>query len=154
MGDYKTKKIKSKKSNYEKSIINNNDPNKYYSDNPSQAFSSIDAKMWTISKKNIGDIIWDEIFPKLKNLETQTWEEILIKGKKLNHSINIKSLNKKAVDRLAEKYIELDSIISLRLTGKHRLYGYIQKSTFYVLWYDDNHGDNNECVCRSNLKHT
>lgn len=58
------------------------------------------------------------------------------------------------MDRLAEKYIELDSIISLRLTGKHRLYGYIQKSTFYVLWYDDNHGDNNECVCRSNLKHT
>lgn len=87
MGDYKKKKIKSKKSNYEKSIINNNDPNKYYSDNPSWAFSSIDAKMWTISKENIGDIIWDEIFPKLKNLETQTWEEILIKGKK------IKSLN-------------------------------------------------------------
>lgn len=130
MGDYKTKKIKSKKSNYEKSIINNNDPNKYYSDNPSWAFSSIDTKMWTISKENIGDIIWDEIFPKLKNLETQTWEEILIKGKKLNHSINIESLNKKAVDRLAEKYIELDSIISLRLTGNIDYMGIFKKVHF------------------------
>ena len=25
---------------------------------------------------------------------------------------------------------------------------------FHVLWFDDKHGDNSACVCRSYLKHT
>ncbi|CUP62134.1 Uncharacterized phage-associated protein [Anaerostipes hadrus] len=32
--------------------------------------------------------------------------------------------------------------------------GYMVEKVFNILWYDDNHGDNNRCVCRSYLKHT
>lgn len=62
-------------------------------------------------------------------------------------------LIRSAQDRLASKYIEAEALISLRLTGNHRLYGYMTGRVFNVLWYDDNHGDNNDCVCRSYLKH-
>ena len=74
--------------------------------------------------------------------------------KKQKHSIKVKDLNKTAQDRLAARYIEAESIISLRITGNHRLYGYITGKVFHVLWYDDDHGDNHTCVCRSSLKHT
>lgn len=67
-------------------------------------------------------------------------------------------LSKTAQDRLAKKFIEEESLISLRLKGSHRIYGYMSyragDPTFMILWYDDNHGDNDECVCRSHLKHT
>lgn len=63
-------------------------------------------------------------------------------------------MNKVAQDRLFEKRIEAESLISLRLTGTHRLYGYMTGRVFNILWYDDDHGDNAECVCRSRLKHT
>ena len=86
--------------------------------------------------------------------ETQTWGEILLQNKKQNHSLNLDELNKAAQNRLASKYIEAESLISLRVTGNHRLYGYITGRVFNVLWYDDDHGDNSTCVCRSYLKHT
>ena len=64
-------------------------------------------------------------------------------------SNNVEALNKCARDRLAERMIEYEAIYSLRITGKHRLYGYIIGSTFNLLWFDDDHGDNDNCVCRS-----
>jgi hypothetical protein len=99
-------------------------------------------------------MIWNEVFPRLKALESQTWNEILLRDKKQNHAINVDDLNKIAQDRLAELYIEAESLISLRVTGNHRLYGYMTGNVFNILWYDDEHGDNKDCVCRSHLKHT
>lgn len=63
-------------------------------------------------------------------------------------------MNKTAYDRLFDLQIECDSLISLRLNGTHRLYGYMQNSAFCILWYDADHGDNADCVCRSNKRHT
>lgn len=57
-------------------------------------------------------------------------------------------------NRLEEQHIEWDSLYSLRVMGTHRIYGYIIDAVFYILWYDDMHGDNNSCVCRSYKKHT
>ena len=90
----------------------------------------------------------------LKAFETQTWSEILVKDKKQNHAINVYDLNKTAQERLEEKYIEAEALISLRITGTHRLYGYMEGSVFHILWYDIEHGDNETCVCRSHKKHT
>lgn len=99
-------------------------------------------------------MIWDEILPRIKALESQTWNEILVRDKKLNHSINVEELSKIAQDRLANRFIEAESLISLRVTGNHRIYGYMTGRVFNILWYDDDHGDNKTCVCRSHLKHT
>lgn len=153
-GSKKDKKIKQKEFPKGKSIVQGGDPEQYYSQNPAWTFANIDKEMWTFSQEHIGELIWSEILPRLKALETQTWGEILVSDKKQNHSLNLNDLNKIAQDRLTSRYIEAESLISLRLTGNHRLYGYISGRVFNILWYDDNHGDNDKCVCRSRLKHT
>lgn len=155
MEDFKKDKQAKRKENPKgSSIAQNKTPAQYYSQNPAWTFANADQEMWAFSQKHIRELIWSEILPRLKALETQTWGEILVRDKKQNHSLNLNELNKVAQDRLAERYIEAESLISLRITGNHRLYGYITGNVFNILWYDDDHGDNNKCVCRSRLKHT
>lgn len=149
-----SKKIIQKEIPVGRKIEQSENPDKYYAENPAWAFVNIDNDMWAFTKENIDDSIWTEIIPFFKSLESQTWNEILIRDKKKNHSIQVKDLNKIAQERLIMRFIEAESLISLRITGKHRLYGYMTGRVYNVLWYDDNHGDNETCVCKSNLKHT
>lgn len=155
MADSKrTKQVKQKELPKGKSITQGGDPKQYYKEYPAWSFANSDQDMWSFTQDNIGKLIWSEILPRLKALESQTWDEILVRDKKQNHSINVENLNKVAQDRLVAKYIEAESLISLRVTGTHRLYGYITGRVFNILWFDDDHGDNKTCVCRSRKKHT
>ena len=154
MGSKRKKKINQKETPKGKLIVQGGNPEQYYAQCPAWAFKNTDQEMWAFSKEHIGEHIWSEILSKLMAFETQTWKDILIVAKTNNHSINVSSLNKKAQDRLNENHIEAESIISLRLSGNHRLYGYMTGRVFNILWFDDNHGDNSSCVCRSKLKHT
>ena len=129
-------------------------PSQYYSQNPAWTFANSDQDMWAFSKEHVGEVIWTEIISRLRALETQTWSEILVRDKKQNHSLDLNDLNRGDQDRLITRYIEAESLISLRVTGTHRLYGYMTGRVFNILWYDDEHGDNSKCVCRSHLKHT
>ena len=153
-GSNRKKEVKQKEFPKGKVIAQGGDPERYYSENPVWTFANADQEMWAFSQNHIGTFIWTEILPRLQALETQTWSEILVRSKKQNHSLDLNELNKVAQDRLVAKYIEAESLISLRITGNHRLYGYMTGRVFNILWYDDDHGDNNRCVCRSRLKHT
>lgn len=83
-------------------------------------------------------------------LEALTWHEILVRDKKRNHSIPIDQLAKAAQDRLKQiKLDDLDALVSIRLTGKQRLFGFRRVNIFYALWWDPDHK-----VCPSVLKHT
>lgn len=148
------KEVKQKENPNGKCIAQGGEPERYYSENPAWTFANSDQEMWAFSQEHIGELLWTEIIPRLQALESKTWGEILVRDKKQNHSLDLNDLNKAAQDRLASKYIEAESLISLRITGNHRLYGYITGRVFHVLWYDDNHGDNDTCVCRSHMKHT
>lgn len=155
MADFKKdKKVKQKEVPKGKVIAQGGNPEQYYSQNPAWTFENSDQDMWAFSQEHMGELIWTEILPRMKALESQTWNEILVRDKKQNHSLNLNDLNKIAQDRLAEKYIEAESLISLRVTATHRLYGYMTGRVFNILWYDDKHGNNSRCVCRSHLKHT
>lgn len=147
----KVKQLKEPKGNQ---IGQGGNPDQYYSQNPSWNFSSCDKEKWSINSEAVREVFWDEILPHFQSWETQTWSEILIVGNKQNHPIEVNGLNKVASDRLIELYVEAEAIISLRLSGKHRVYGYMKGSVFNVLWVDLEHGDNNTCVCRSRKKHT
>lgn len=151
----KNKHIMAKTVHYQKSIPTDWAIDKFYPSHPSWGFSTIDNNLhcpWNVSNKHIGGLFWSEILPALKNFESMTYSEIFIKGKKFHHSISPDSLNDVAIKRLEELQIEANSIYSLRLTATHRLYGYISGTIFRILWYDDNHGDNDTCVCRSRKK--
>lgn len=129
-------------------------PESFYGKNPSWNFNACDKEKWSFTQANVGDLFWREILPRLQSLEAQTWSEILLSAKKQNHSIKADDLNPAAKKRLTELRIEQDSLVSLRVTGEHRIYGFISGMVFHVLWVDFEHGDNNECVCRSYKKHT
>lgn len=156
MADFnkKIKRVKRVKEPRGNSIGQGGNPDQYYSQYPAWNFSSCDKKEWSIYSDETREIFWSEILPRIQGLETQTWGVILLDGKKQNHSIDVKDLNKKASDRLVELYIEAESLVSLRLMGSHRIYGYMKGAVFNILWIDLNHGDNATCVCRSHKKHT
>ena len=148
------KKVKQAKEPKGNQIGQGGNPDQYYSQHPSWNFSSCDKEKWSINSEEVHEIFWNEMLPHLQGWETQTWGDILINAKKQNHSIEVRELNKVASDRMVELYVEAEAVISLRLTGTHRIYGYIMKdAVFNILWIDLEHGDNNTCVCRSRKKH-
>ena len=153
-GSKRKKEVKQKVVPNGRYIAQGGDPERYYCEYPAWAFANSDQEMWAFSQDHMGESFWTEVLPRLKALEAKTWSEILVRDKKQNHSLNLDELNKTARDRLISKYIEAESLISLRITGNHRLYGYMIGRVFNVLWYDDDHGDNSTCICRSHLKHT
>lgn len=79
-----------------------------------------------------------------------TWSEILVDSKKQNHTIPIPELSKEAQSRLREiGNDDIDTLISLRLSGKRRVWGIRTGSTLSILWWDPEHR-----VCPSKKKHT
>lgn len=131
-----------------------NNPDQYYQCYPSWNFSSCDKEKWSLWEDSVRDIFWDEILPRLQSLESQKWRDIFVRSAKQNHSNQTKKLNKVAIERLEELGIEQDSLLSLRITGTHRIYGFMQQAVFHILWVDLEHGDNAKCVYRSKKKHT
>lgn len=96
-----------------------------------------------------------KLFPKLKEYEKLTWDEIDkqqygSEGKTKNHPIAKKALFKEAQDRLKElKQDDVDEVYSLRLEGKLRVIGIREDNCLKILWVDRNHE-----VCESHKKHT
>ncbi|OON85994.1 hypothetical protein BXO88_09140 [Oribacterium sp. C9] len=97
----KDKQIKQKESPKGKSIAQGGNPEQYYSQPPAWTFTNADTDMWAFTEEHIGKLLWTEILPRLKAWEAQTWGEILVRDKKLNHSLDLDDLNKVAQDRLA-----------------------------------------------------
>ena len=133
------------------------DPDSIFQHNPSWRFSICDIDQdsrWAFTESRLSTEFWQHIFPRLRALESMTWADILIVGKKANHAINPEDLNKGARDRLDALQIETEAVISLRVNGVCRLYGILEGPVYKILWYDNDHGDNLTCVCRSHKKHT
>lgn len=96
-----------------------------------------------------------KLFPKLKEFEKLTWDEIEQQqygkeGKKKNHPIAKISLTKEAQKRLKElKQDDVDEVYSLRLEGDMRIFGIREDNCLKILWVDTEHE-----VCESHKKHT
>jgi hypothetical protein len=76
---------------------------------------------------------------RLAHLETMTWSEILVKAKKQNHSIRTEDICSAAQQRLEALGLLLDDVVSLRLSGRERVYGYLDNGVLIVLWWDPLH---------------
>lgn len=109
---------------------------------------------WAFHKERLSEELWDTILPKLKEYESMTLSAIFVDGKKQNHGIDVGRLNAAAQKRLEELHIEAEAVHSLRLGGQLRIYGYLDGTVYHIIWYDDDHGDNAACVCRSYKKYT
>jgi hypothetical protein len=76
---------------------------------------------------------------KLAHFETMTWNEILVTGRKRNHSIRVSAITSEAQQRLEEMGIALDEVVSLRLSGAERIFGYLDNGVLVLLWWDPDH---------------
>lgn len=77
---------------------------------------------------------------KLAHFESMTWDEILIRGKKFNHSIATNKLSSDAQRRLREtKQDDIDDLVSLHLTGTERVWGILDQGILTLLWWDPAH---------------
>lgn len=76
---------------------------------------------------------------KLAHFETMTWNEILIAAKKRNHSIAVADLSPEAQQRLEDLGLGLDEVVSLRLSGPERVFGYLENGVLVLLWWDPEH---------------
>lgn len=90
------------------------------------------------------------VHQRLANLESMTWHEILIMGKKANHAVQVEQMSKAAQNRLLELELDdVDELVSLRVTGKERVWGIRHGGLCNILWWDPEHE-----VCPSNKKNT
>ena len=83
-----------------------------------------------------------DIREKLGHLETRSWADILVVAKKQNHSVQIVALCKEAQSRLNSMYkgnLDIDSLVSLRLSGRERVWGILDQGVLVVLWWDPEH---------------
>ncbi len=88
------------------------------------------------------------VLKKLKGLESMTWNEILQNGD--SHPIEVSKLEKDARDRLKDmERDDVTEVVSLRITGKKRLFGVRYDAVLQILWWDSDHA-----ICKSSLKHT
>lgn len=116
----------------------------YYNTFPVWSFKIMDTEHAKWSLSSISNL-YNIIIGKLKEYEGMTWGEIMSAsgGKSSgngnnNHFEEISSLNPEAQKRWKElKLEEYDSVFSLRLTGKQRLYGLLLKDgVFRIIWFD------------------
>lgn len=135
--------------NSEKKIPRIYDPSSYKKTKPvwSFDFADFEHEKWNILHSDfINKNQNKSIFKSLKDFEGMTWQEIdsssggRAKGTN-NHFIKFDQMIKDAQTRAIElNLFELcDSLYSLRLSGKQRLFGILYDGIFHIVWYDCEH---------------
>lgn len=128
------------------------DPDSYKQTKPVWSFdlADFDHEQWSVL--NI-DFINKEIFKTLKSFEGMTWQEIdsASGGRKKgtnNHFILFEDMIKEAQDRADDlNLLQHESLYSLRIQGKIRLFGVLNDGIYHIVWYDSDHA-----ICPSENK--
>lgn len=109
---------------------------------------------------NDGSVIWDftrfdecdwrathgqehisfvEVAKRLRDYSSRTWREIL-SDKKRDHACDVADLSSEAQKRLRERDLEdVGELLRFRFTGTQRLWGWRDRTYFFVLWWDPDH---------------
>ena len=89
---------------------------------------------WGWNKVNCSNF-FAEIWEKMRNFEKKKWSEILGRDHHLNHKVSVSKIEKEAQKRLKElRYDDQEELVSLRLTGKQRLWAIEIEGKAFLLW--------------------
>lgn len=120
-------------------------PERYNSETPVWSIKCVDSdSRWAFQCLTL-DCFMKEVFLKLQDFETMTWQEILKAsgGKKHgnnSHNVSVANICKDAQKRLREIGMnDIDELFSLRLAAKKRVWGVRNGRALEIIWYDDNH---------------
>jgi hypothetical protein len=98
----------------------------------------VDPYGWhAVSREEIG-----QIHARLATLERSTWREILTPsmGRSKHHYMPVDEICEPARRQLEEKRLDdTDSLVSLRIGKKERVWGILQQGSLLLLWWDPNH---------------
>jgi hypothetical protein len=85
------------------------------------------------------NLLWEQVFPKLRQYETMTWNQIY-QNKKRDHSVAVEGIIKPARDRLEALGLDdVDVLFRFRLSGTMRVWGIRVGRVFQLLWWDPDH---------------
>ncbi len=145
----KDKKITSRKQPKNKKPIRQKSEIDYTSQKVLLNFSLIDhnAERWGFQR--LDNPQYRDLIKKLSDFCSMTWQNILYAsgGKSKGHGNNnhlckVSKFCEDAKKRLEKLHMEdVDSLFSLRLSGKVRIYGVRENNIFKPIWYDQYHGD-------------
>lgn len=129
-------------------------PNSFYDQTPVWSFSRCDFEhsKWGICKD--GSCI-ESILKRLSSFEGQTWKEIFSdtsgrNGNTKHHQIETYKIIKEAQERLTGIGMgQYDTLYSMSISGKIRMWGVISQGVFMIIWIDRNHE-----ICPSHKRHT
>ena len=90
------------------------------------------------SWKDIESVLFfNDILPKIQFYESMTWHEILGRN---SHEIKVEQISPEAKKRLVDLNLDdFETLVSLRLKGKQRVWGIKISNVFKILWWDPNH---------------
>ena len=92
-------------------------------------------------------IFFDEILPKIRDFESMFWKDIFRRN---NHEVEVSQISISAQKRLVHLNLEdTENLVSLRLTGKQRIWGIRVANILRILWWDPDHE-----VYPTELRHT
>lgn len=83
-----------------------------------------------------GSQLW-EIHQKLCSIESMTWQQIDSAGSHYIEPTRVEAAARRRLERLG--LLEDDTLYSLRLDGKHRIWGLRVGRVLKVLWWDPDH---------------
>ena len=105
--------------------------------------------VWRMGKVDVGCEHWGwnlidgatmhRIREKLASYETMTFREILNKDATGCHDVDIYQMIPKAQARVEAIKLTRDSLFSLRITGKERVWGIRTNHVIELLWWDPEH---------------
>lgn len=68
------------------------------------------------------------------------WGEIVTMSGGRNHLIFADSIVREAIRDLSDANLaEIDEVMSLRLTGTNRIFGFMENEVMHILWWDPEH---------------
>lgn len=108
----------------------------YLKQSPCWRLSAIDVDGpfgWRRLSSAEGERIWR----RLAAYERLTWDEILGHH---NHRNSVGGFSRAARDRLRELNLDdYEELVSLRVTGRNRIYGFLDENAYHILWWDPDH---------------
>jgi hypothetical protein len=100
----------------------------------------IDCDDWDYSFGAIDrEMILTYIVPSLQEREVMTWSQIEQHADGGSHGIEINKIIRSAQKRLDALEIYVESLFSLRISGRRRIWGVRERNLFRVLWWDPEH---------------
>lgn len=118
-------------------------PDEFYSKYPVWQFQKCDVEhpKWSITNC---DDLHTKVIDKLVSFERMKWSDIITttsgrKSNTRNHFIEIRECCKDAQKRAGELKIFEDSMLSIALGSKLRLFGIMNDNVFSIVWYDEDH---------------